>query len=71
MLKPPLDFHMQWNAKVALNSKRAWMKRIGSVKNAEGMEVVQTNILGVTSVPDGITNGAQHLKESILNVTNV
>ena len=38
------------------------MKRIGSVKNAEGMEVVQMNILGVTSVPDGFTNVAQHLK---------
>ena len=50
MLRPPLDFHMQRNMKVALNSKRAQMKRIGSVKNAEGMKVVQTNILDVTSV---------------------
>ena len=73
MLRPPLDFHMQRNTKVALNSKRAQMKRIGRVKNAEGMKVVQTNILGVTSVRDVSTNVAQHLKvkSHILNVTNV
>ena len=64
---------MQRNTKVALNSKKAQMKRIGSVKNVEGMKVVQTNMLGVTSVQDGITNVAQHLKvkSHILNVTNV
>ena len=65
--------HLQQNTKVALNTKKTQRKKIGSVKNVEGMKVVQMNTLDVTSVPSGTINGAQHLKmkSHILNATNV
>ena len=73
ILRSPLNLHLQQNTKVALNTKRARTKKIGSVRNVEGMKVVQVNTLDVTNVPGGAINGAQHLKvkSHILNATNV
>ena len=48
--------------KVALNTKRAWTKKIECIKNVEGIKVVQMITLGVTSVPSGTINGGQHSK---------
>ena len=56
ILKSPLNFLLQQNMKVALNTKRAWTKNIGSVKNMEGMKVIQMITLNVTSVPSGTIN---------------
>ena len=71
MLKSLLNLHLQQNMKVALNTKRALTKKIGSVKNVEDMKVVQIITLDVTSIPGGTINGAQHLKvkSRVLNVT--
>ena len=72
ILKSPLNLHLQQNMKVALNTKKARTKKIGSVRNVEGMRVVQMITMGVTSVPGGTINGAQHLKvkSQILNARN-
>ena len=71
MLKSLLNLNLQQNMKVALNTKRALTKKIGSVKNVEDMKVVQIITLDVTSIPGGTINGAQHLnvKSRVLNVT--
>ena len=56
ILKSPLNLLLQQNMKVAVNTKRAWTKKIGSVKNVEGMKVIQMITLNVTSVPSGTIN---------------
>ena len=55
-LKSPLNFLLQQNMKVALNTKRAWTKKIGSAKNMEGMKVIQMITMNVKSVPSGTIN---------------
>ena len=50
-VKVSLNLHLQQNM-IVLNMKKAQINKIGSVRNVEGMKVVQMNILDVTSVPE-------------------